>query len=178
MAMPGLNGLFCKILIAVLIFDQTNWKVREAIVVGKQERLNGWLKCSKMQLLREAQEVGKNVTRFTMLNSLEHFNLLQSGCIRCLSVYVSFANNYENFYPNMMDQLILVNSMKTKIKICVILMFVKLIPIILGICFEIAAPRVFDTAMRLVIPSMTPGTKEALRVMLSLIHISEPTRPY
>lgn len=60
--------------------------------------------------IREEQSAGRNVTRFSMVNTLENFNLVESGCLRCLSVFTAFTNNYEEHYPQTMDQMVLVNS--------------------------------------------------------------------
>jgi hypothetical protein len=101
------------VLISVLIIDQEHWNVRQAILTGKRDLLIRWM--VKMledstKKVREYQSQGKNVTRWTMLNTLENFNLIETGCLRCLGVYTSFVNNYEMHYPHMMDQLILINS--------------------------------------------------------------------
>lgn len=60
--------------------------------------------------IRELQAEGKAVTRFSMVNTLDNFNLQTAGCLQCLGVFTTFTTTFEEHYPETLDQMILVNS--------------------------------------------------------------------
>lgn len=93
--------------------ENSGWDIRALAVQGRSKQLIRWM--AKMYedvttRVRELQAQGKNVTRFSMLNTLENFNLVESGCLQCLNVFIAFTNNYEENYPETMEDMVLVNS--------------------------------------------------------------------
>jgi len=123
----------------IIISNVIPWNIRSTILQGKRDQLVRWM--AKMfedasKRVRSLQAEGKNTTRFSMINTLDNFNIVESGCLQCLSVFTTFTSNYEENYPEMMDQMVLVN-----------------------------VPGIFDAVLTLIRPLMTPGTRKAMRLM-------------
>ncbi|OXA51620.1 SEC14-like protein 2 [Folsomia candida] len=97
----------------VLAGDAGEWDVRRGIVTGQQGKGERFVyreierACQKV---REKQGRGENVTRFQAIFDLKGFNLAQHGCIQCVSMYVNILLSFQDHYPFMADNVIIVNA--------------------------------------------------------------------
>jgi len=122
----------------IITIDSGKWDVRQAVLSGQRPRLVRWM--VKMmedatKLVRMQQARGVNVTRWGMIYNLGYFNLVQSGCLQCLTVYTEFVQNYEKYYPNHASTITLVNT-----------------------------PGIFDVILRAIRPAMSPASRDTLQV--------------
>jgi len=121
-----------------ITIDSTRWDVRQAVVSGQRDKLVLWM--VKMmedaaRKVREYQKAGNKVTRWGIIFDLSYFNLVQSGCLQCITVYAEFVENCEHYYPNTVDKIFLVNT-----------------------------PMLFETVLSVVRPIMSQETRNNLRV--------------
>jgi len=97
----------------VLAGDAGEWDVRRGLISGLHAKGERFVyqqiekACFK---IREKQGKGENVTRFQAIFDLKGFNLAQHGCIQCVSSYVSILLAFQDHYPFMADNVIIVNA--------------------------------------------------------------------
>jgi len=65
------------------------------------------------KLVREGQKQGKNITRFDYVLNLDGFNMVQHGCPRCMLTIFDVLRSYEQFYPGMIDKIVIINAPPT-----------------------------------------------------------------
>jgi len=97
----------------VIAGDAGEWDVRRGIITGQQGKGERFVyreierACQKV---RDKQLRGENVTRFQAIFDLKNFNLAQHGCLQCVSMYVNILLSFQDHYPFMADNVIIVNA--------------------------------------------------------------------
>jgi len=114
------------------------WDIRAAGVAGQMPTLIRYLNKGMedaVTTIRKFQSQGKNVTQFEFLVNMDNYNIVQHGCIQCISFYLALVNSYENHFPGFANHLVLFNT-----------------------------PPVFEVVLRAIRPLMSPMTRNALQV--------------
>ncbi|CAL8080001.1 unnamed protein product [Orchesella dallaii] len=114
------------------------WNVRRTFLQGKGQRLSRYVYKLVEEVFDRVYEINKkhsNVTQFSVIASLEGFNLFQQGCPLCLTTYVQLLTVYNRFYPNFAHAITAVNT-----------------------------PASFSVVLDLVRPMLNKGTSDALKI--------------
>jgi hypothetical protein len=72
--------------ISVYIGD---WDIRKAALAGKIPRLIKYIDTLVEEvtvLIRKSQDMGQNITQFSLIMDLNNYNLAQQGCAQCKTV--------------------------------------------------------------------------------------------
>ncbi|ODM88858.1 SEC14-like protein 4 [Orchesella cincta] len=97
----------------ILSVELGDWDLRSAVLTGKQRRLEKYLIYATELGLRgilKAQKDGKNVTRSLILADMDGFSFQTHACPVCVSLLVGWVLTMETYYPNFIDEIIVVNS--------------------------------------------------------------------
>jgi len=92
------------------------WDMRQSHVTGRDKRMFRYMLRvmeKATNLVREAQQDGKNITRFDYVLNLDGFNMVQHGCPRCMLTIFDVLRSYEQFYPGMIDKIVIINAPPT-----------------------------------------------------------------
>jgi len=115
-----------------------DWDIRGIALAGRMPHLIRYLVKGMedaVTLVRKMQDQGKNVTQFDFLVNMDNYNIVQHGCLQCVSFYLALINNYENYYPGFANRIALFNT-----------------------------PPVFEVVLRVIRPIMSQITRQSLRV--------------
>ncbi|CAL8148526.1 unnamed protein product [Orchesella dallaii] len=95
------------------VVDIYNWDIRRAIIQGKGQRLlrmvTGLVENITGQVC-ERQKKGMNVTQVVALFNADGVNVIQQACPICLPLWVQFVTVIENYYPEWIDEFIIIQS--------------------------------------------------------------------
>ncbi|ODM94176.1 SEC14-like protein 2 [Orchesella cincta] len=115
-----------------------NWNVRRTVLQGKLPRLNRYAYKLVEEMFNRVYEINMkqpNVTQFSVIASLEGFNVFNQGCPLCLTTYVQLLTVYNRFYPNFAHAITAINT-----------------------------PASFSVILDLLRPMLNKGTSDALKV--------------
>ncbi|CAL8098304.1 unnamed protein product [Orchesella dallaii] len=98
------------------VIDLYHWDIRRAVLQGKGQRLLRYVINLTENITRqmyERQELGMNVTQVVVLANADGFNVIQHACPLCLPLYIQLVQIIENYYPQVLDELIIIDAPTT-----------------------------------------------------------------
>jgi len=96
----------------VLYVNARNWDLRKAALSGNQKRFGRYIDKGLEEacgLVRELGNKYKNVSQGILILNVDGFNLIQHGCLQCISTLLRVIVQYEAHHPGCADKLIIVN---------------------------------------------------------------------
>ncbi|ODN03975.1 SEC14-like protein 2 [Orchesella cincta] len=115
-----------------------DWDIRAIALAGRMPQLIRYLDSGMEDattMVRKFQSQGKNVTQFDFLVNMDNYNIVQHGCLQCITFYLALVSSYENHFPGDANKIVLFNT-----------------------------PPVFEIVLRVIRPIMSPITRNALQV--------------
>ncbi|ODM89050.1 SEC14-like protein 2 [Orchesella cincta] len=99
------------------VIDIYDWDIRRAVIQGKGARMLRYL-TSRVenitgQVYERQEQLGMNVTQIVVMGSAAGFNIIQHACPGCLPLWIQFALMIENYYPEILDELIVIDAPPT-----------------------------------------------------------------
>ncbi|OXA47457.1 Patellin-2 [Folsomia candida] len=106
---------------SILVGD---WDIRRAVVAGQSDRLKRYFNKlfeEASTLTRKFQENGQNATQGMIIFDMGNFNLIQQGCLRCISIFFYILDVYGQHYPYFAHRLVYVKTPEVALPISNIL---------------------------------------------------------
>ncbi|ODM90692.1 SEC14-like protein 2 [Orchesella cincta] len=96
------------------VIDIYDWDIRRAVIQGKGARMLRYL-TSRVenitgQVYERQEQLGMTVTQIVVMGSAAGFNVIQHACPGCLPLWIQFALMIENYYPEILDELIVIDA--------------------------------------------------------------------
>ncbi|ODM90082.1 SEC14-like protein 2 [Orchesella cincta] len=100
----------------IAVIDINDWDIRRSVIQGKGKRVMRYIMSRVENITGQAyerQEKGMNVTQVVVLANAEGFNVIQHACPLCLPLWIQFIQYIESYYPEALDELIIINAPPT-----------------------------------------------------------------
>ncbi|ODM90084.1 SEC14-like protein 2 [Orchesella cincta] len=98
----------------IVVIDIYDWDIRRSVLQGKGKRglryVMSRVENVTGQVYERQEKLGMNVTQIVVLGNAEGFNVIQHGCPVCLSLWIQFVQYIENYYPEVLDELIIIEA--------------------------------------------------------------------
>jgi len=88
------------------------WDLRQVVISGNRDRFNRYIDRAledACTLVRKLGEEYKNVSQGILIVNMDGFNLVQHGCLQCITVFLRILVQYEAHHPGCADKIIVVN---------------------------------------------------------------------
>ncbi|CAL8083736.1 unnamed protein product [Orchesella dallaii] len=95
------------------VIDLYEWDMRRAVLQGKSPRLVRYIMALVENItgqVCERQQKGMNVTQVMVLLNADGINVVQQACPICMPLWIQFITSVENYYPEWIDEFIIVDS--------------------------------------------------------------------